>query len=1550
MLLLMATTSLPAAAQAPNRAAQPPLYFQPDAAAARAAATSPLAPQLRQYQAYTLDLAGLRAALAAAPLRSNAAAPALTLGLPMPDGTTRHFRVWEAPLMAPALAARYPALHTYGGQGVENPLAQLSLTVSPRTFAAQVLNADEPRGTAYVQAAAATDAAHYLSYFAQDVLDTPLKGGGCGSGQLEPIFQAPRRRPGGPRGGDDASTLVAPVGPTLTVYRVYITTTQEYSGTLAARPDVTVQAEVVNIINFVRTIQERDLAITISLVGTKFYRAGDTGNYDQTSDFQMLKQNQLNVSGLAAATTYDYAHLFASSGSGLAFTGVVGNNNPNGGGPYENPATSSTTAQVNAPLKAGAVSGSAGRTTPAPDYFATSVVAHEMGHQFSATHTANTGQGACAGNRTAGTAYEPGKGSTIMSYADAGCGTNSIVSRADPYYHTGSLEQIRTYIESIPAVGTGVASGNSAPTVTVPINRIIPRSTPFKLTATGADADGDLLRYTWEELDLGPVADLTTPQVTNDNVPLFRSVLPGTTGATRVFPQLSFLSGSPTSSTSNTERLPTVARTFNLRCTVRDYHAVAGAVAANTASSIVGGVALSRIVALAVSAANASPFAVMAPNTVVTWAANTTQTVTWDGAGTKTSAVNCQTVNVRLSTDGGATYPVMLAAGVPNVDGAGSVSVTTPTFATTTARVMLEAADNYFFDISDVNFTISAAPGGPAISSLSPGSGVAGSTLTISGTGFGTNPAELSVTVGGVAATITGVTNTVLTVAVPTTALTGAVVVTRSNSGAANGTANGGVFQVTPVVLSVSPTSGTVGSSVVISGNSFGGATRVSFNDVETTSFTVNTAVSANTLTVNVPVGATTGPVVVYTAGGASNADVIFTVVPFAVASISPASNATVVREFTFVSATFNAAAGATNSTLVPIKVSSLQAGGRKAGATTVSGNAVSFNQTTDFWAGEVVQVSVTPAALSSAGASPAQGYVSQFTVRSRTRTGLNAGANTAVGTAPRYSAAGDLDGDQDLDLVVSNSNGTTGTTVSVLLNNFNSIANGNNGTGTGFTAAATVTVGAGPQGLVLADLNNDQQLDLLVASNGAGRVSVFQGNGNGTFTTQTPAALSTFSVGLATQVAVGDLNGDGNLDFVVPEQFSNVGYVLIGLGDGNFGFVLSEYTDLANNVRSVALVDLNRDGRLDLVSASATSTNDGTVNLRRGNGDGTFGGAAASGSQDLPALGASYVVAADLTADGYPDVACFRALVAGLQPINIWLGLAAGTVSTSPLTSDANGQAATLTTADYDGDGDLDLFAPQTGSSAGTIAIISYNFGTGVFDRDVSSTGVGTSPYSVVLADFNNDRALDFLTANTAGTLGNNVTLRLAAPAGVPLPVELVSFTAARTGAHAVALAWRTATELRNAGFVVERSPDGLRFDAVSALVPGLGTSGAGQAYHALDDPAPAALLYYRLRQVDEGGSVKYSPVAVVAAWSGDAAPAQLLVYPNPARLAAFVQLTGRRAPGATVRLFDALGRTVRTAPAPAVGTVLELPLRDLPAGLYVVRYGTLSQRLAVE
>ena len=106
----------------------------------------------------------------------------------------------------------------------------------------------------------------------------------------------------------------------------------------------------------------------------------------------------------------------------------------------------------------------------------------------------------------------------------------------------------------------------------------------------------------------------------------------------------------------------------------------------------------------------AGPFQVTAPNTAVTWAGFSTQTITWNVANTTAAPVSCANVDISLSTDGGLNYPTIIVMGTPN-DGTQAVPV--PNIPTTTARIKVACSNNVFFDISDVNFTITsaAAPG-----------------------------------------------------------------------------------------------------------------------------------------------------------------------------------------------------------------------------------------------------------------------------------------------------------------------------------------------------------------------------------------------------------------------------------------------------------------------------------------------------------------------------------------------------------------------------------------------------------------------------------------------------------------------------------------------------------------------------------------------------------------------------------------------------------------------------------------------------------------------
>ncbi|MBD2713808.1 choice-of-anchor J domain-containing protein [Microvirga sp. STR05] len=186
--------------------------------------------------------------------------------------------------------------------------------------------------------------------------------------------------------------------------------------------------------------------------------------------------------------------------------------------------------------------------------------------------------------------------------------------------------------------------------------------------------------------------------------------------------------------------------------------------------------------------------------------------------------------------------------------------------------------------------------------------------------------------------------------------------------------------------------------------------------------------------------------------------------------------------------------------------------------------------------------------------------------------------------------------------------------------------------------------------------------------------------------------------------------------------------------------------------------------------------------------------------------------------------------------------------------------------------------------------------------------------------------------------TLGNSAA---------PLPVELTAFTATAEGPHTVRLAWATASEKNSARFEVERSLDGATFGDV-ATVQAAGSSSTSRTYTTVDRQLPtgASMLYYRLRQVDQDGTFSHSPVRAVALSA--ATPAvRLMMVPNPTTGA--TTLAGAKA-GATVQVFDAVGRLVLTATADATGMArLVLPAGQ-PAGVYVVRSGTQATRLVLE
>src|SRR5437667_8495064 len=173
------------------------------------------------------------------------------------------------------------------------------------------------------------------------------------------------------------------------------------------------------------------------------------------------------------------------------------------------------------------------------------------------------------------------------------------------------------------------------------------------------------------------------------------------------------------------------------------------------------------------------------------------------------------------------------------------------------------------------------------------------------------------------------------------------------------------------------------------------------------------------------------------------------------------------------------------------------------------------------------------------------------------------------------------------------------------------------------FVASSTNRAGSNPVFVTTGDLNGDGKLDLAVANQSSGDVSVLLGHGDGTFDAATNYVVGTFPQ----SVAMGDFNRDGKLDLAVADA-SDPGsvYVLLGNRDGTFQEAVNYAT--RPDPSSVAVADLNGDGKLDLVTANYVT--DGTVSVLLGNGDGSFQAAVnyAAGSNPIS------VAVADLSGD----------------------------------------------------------------------------------------------------------------------------------------------------------------------------------------------------------------------------------------------------------------------------------------------------------------------------
>ena len=390
-----------------------------------------------------------------------------------------------------------------------------------------------------------------------------------------------------------------------------------------------------------------------------------TDGYTNGNTGAMINENPTIINANISPNSFDYGHVFGTNAGGLAqlrsvcapgsqrSRGVTCHGNPIGDGFYV-------------------------------DY-----VCHEMGHQFGANHTFNNCGG---GNENAGTAYEPGSGSTIMSYSGL-CGSNNIQFFSGPYYHASSLEEIFTHTRLSGANNCADKEdvGNTIPDVEFLVEEgiRIPILTPFELKAEGFDAEGDDMTYCFEQWDKGPLSDIGSPQALS---PLFKSVNPHPEPVRRI----PGISGLNADNFSLTEFLPDYTRDISFRVTVRDNNPE------------VGGASWDYVKFRTDS--TSGPFKLLYPSSFQIFEVGQDIEIQWDVANTTNDIVNCQKVDIYLSTTGGTDFPYPLAI---NVDNDGSEMIKLPNRITNKARFMVKANENIFFDISNQNLRVTglSSPG-----------------------------------------------------------------------------------------------------------------------------------------------------------------------------------------------------------------------------------------------------------------------------------------------------------------------------------------------------------------------------------------------------------------------------------------------------------------------------------------------------------------------------------------------------------------------------------------------------------------------------------------------------------------------------------------------------------------------------------------------------------------------------------------------------------------------------------------------------------------------
>jgi hypothetical protein len=362
----------------------------------------------------------------------------------------------------------------------------------------------------------------------------------------------------------------------------------------------------------------------------------------------------------------------------------------------------------------------------------------------------------------------------------------------------------------------------------------------------------------------------------------------------------------------------------------------------------------------------------------------------------------------------------------------------------------------------------------------------------------------------------------------------------------------------------------------------------------------------------------------------------------------------------------------------------------------------------------------------------------------------------TAVGA--QSMTEGDFSHDGKLDVATADKfNGT----VSVYLGN---------GDGT-FEAPLVFAVGSNPLGIVAADFNGDGKLDLATALSSTDNIAVLLGNGNGTFK---PLPLNKISPPpiptriIPFDLIAGDFNGNGKLDLITSDGGRDDVAFLPGLGNGTFGPAIyyplgkSPLTSAPDTPTGLVTDDFNGDGHLDFAVTDPVRE---AVWLFLGNGNGTFQtpiNVTGNGFQ-FGRLNPSQLVAADFNGDGKPDLAVTDAFSNNLA---VYLGNGNGTFA-APTVLATDPRPFGLAADDFNGDGKIDLAVGNQNTDSVTVFL---GAGNGAFPA-WGTFQAGTTPFAIVTGRFTANGQVDIVTGNNNGPA---LTLLVRSGTGAAPPLHI--------------------------------------------------------------------------------------------------------------------------------------------------------------------------------